>query len=397
MCLLAGMAGCASYENFANAFLRDAPSDDVVRIGVFEPLSGQDRELGVLELAGIELAHALRAEVIGKPVELVIADNHSDIDEAFSAAESLVGKKVAVVLGSYRSTLSIAGGSVFEAHRIPAIAVTNSNPLVTNTNDCYFRVRYVESFQGVAVAKYAIEELGISKAAVMREIDDNFSVAVSQAFADKVVSLTGDPDSIVYTADYAAGAANYTVELSKIKEAGAEVVFLPTSVENGVTVVTQARKLGLGALFLGTDRWQDASLLRAADAETLSGMAFSSDLGQQSVENALSLEFASAYAEKYGADATPDAAVGLGFDAYMLALDAIERAGTSVRTELIRDALTHTRSFPGVSGNITFDENGDPIKSVPITAVRDGAFVNIYTAEPNWGAPAADEGAADAD
>jgi branched-chain amino acid transport system substrate-binding protein len=384
------MTGCEAYENFADAFLRETRPDDVVRIGVFEPLSGRDGEFGALELAGIELAHTLRAEVIGKPVELVIADNHSDIDDAVPAARSLVERKVCVVLGSYRSTLSIAGGDVFEANRIPAVAVTNSNPLVTNTNDYYFRVRYVEAFQGVAAAKYAVEELGISRAAVMREIDDNFSVAVSQAFADKVVSLTGNPDSIVYTADYAANTANYTAELGRIKEAGAEVVFLPTSVENGLTVVKQAQKLGFDALFLGTDLWRDESLLRAADAETLSLMAFSSDMGQQSAENALSAEFARVYAEKYGEDAEPNAAVGLGFDAYMLALDAIERAGTSVRTELIRDALTQTRSFPGVSGNITFDENGDPIKSVPITAVRDGAFVNIYTAEPNWGAPAAD-------
>ncbi|MDR2295509.1 MAG: ABC transporter substrate-binding protein [Clostridiales Family XIII bacterium] len=386
--LLAGTAGCEAYDNFADAFLNEAPPDDIVRIGVFEPLSGQDREFGELELAGIELAHSLRAEVIGKPVELVIADNRSDIDEALTAAKSLADRKVAVVLGSYRSTLSIAGGDVFAENGIPSIAVTNSNPLVTNTNDYCFRVCYVESFQGVAVAKYAIEELGIEKAAVMREIDNNFSVAVSQFFADKIVSLTGKPDSIVYTADYAADTANYTEELRKIKEAGAEAVFLPTSIKNGVTVVEQARKIGLDAVFLGTDLWQDASLLQAADAETLAKMVFSSDLGQKTAETALSEEFARAYAEKYGDDAEPSAAIRLGFDAYMLALDAISRAGTSVRTELIRDALTHTRSFPGASGNITFDENGDPIKSVPITTVQNGAFVNIYTAEPNWGTPA---------
>jgi branched-chain amino acid transport system substrate-binding protein len=384
--LLAGSAGCASYDNFSDAFLAEELPDDVVRIGVFEPLSGQDREFGEAELAGIKLAHALHGEVIGKPVELVIADNHSDIDEAFPAAQSLVDKKVAVVLGSYRSTLSIAGGSVFEENRIPAIAVTTANPLVTSTNDCYFRVRYVEAFQGVAVAKYAIEELGITKAAVMRETDDNFSVAVSQAFADKIVSLTGNPDSVVYTADYAANTANYTEELNKIKEAGAEVVFLPASIETGVAVVTQARKLGLDAIFLGTDLWQDASLLSAADADTLARMAFSSEPGQNAAGNALSEEFARAYAKKYGDETAPSAAAMLGFDAYMLALDAIERAGTSVRTERIRDALARTHSFPGASGNITFDENGDPIKSVPITAVRNGAFVNIYTAEPNWGA-----------
>jgi branched-chain amino acid transport system substrate-binding protein len=381
-------AGCAVYDNFADAFLIGDAPDDVVRIGVFEPLSGKDREFGEAELAGIELAHSLYAEVIGKPVKLVTADNHSDIDEAAAAAQSLVDRQVSVVLGSYRSTLSIAGGQVFEENRIPAIAVTNSNPLVTNTNAYYFRARYVESFQGVAAAKYAVEELGISKAAVMREIDNNFATAVCQTFADKLISLTENPDSVVYTADYAADTANYSADLTSIKESGAEVVFLPTSVENGVTVVEQARKLGIRAIFLGTDIWQDEALLSAADAETLGMMAFSSDIGQEAAGNALSNEFKKAYAEKYGDDAEPDASTALGFDAYMLALDAISRAGTSVRTDLIRDALTLTRSFPGVSGNITFDENGDPIKSVPIMTVRNGAFVNIYTAEPNWGAPA---------
>jgi branched-chain amino acid transport system substrate-binding protein len=383
-----GMTACESYDNFADAFLNDAPSDDVVRIGVFEPLSGEDKEFGETELAGIELAHSLRAEAIGKPVELVIADNRSDIDEAFSAAKSLADKKVAIVLGSYRSTLSIAGGSVFEERKIPAIAITNSNPLVTNTNEYYFRVRYVESFQGVAAAKYAIEELGASKVAVMRESDNNFAIAVSQAFADKVVSLTGNPDTVAYTADYAAGTANYASDLTKIKESGAEIVFLPTSIENGVIVVEQARKLGVEALFLGTDLWDDDSLPGAADEATLDMMAFSSDFGHEEASgNALSTAFARAYAEKYGEDAEPNATIRLGFDAYMLAIDAIDRAGTSVRTEAIRDTLRDTRSFPGVSGNITFDENGDPIKSVPIMAVRNGAFVNIYTAEPNWGTP----------
>jgi branched-chain amino acid transport system substrate-binding protein len=383
--------GCETYDNFADAFLSDGISDDAVRIGVFEPLSGKDKEAGEAELAGIELAHSVRAEVMGKPVELVVADNHSDIDEAFSAARSLVEKKVAVVLGSYRSTLSIAGGSVFEENKIPAIAVTNSNPLVTNTNDYYFRARYVESFQGVAVAIYAVEELGAEKVAVMREIDNNFAIAVSQAFADKIVSLTDDPESVAYTADYAAGTANYSSELAGIRDSGAEVVFLPTSVENGAAVVEQARRLGVDALFLGTDLWDDETLLRAADETTLGRMAFSSDLGQDVGGNALSVAFSRAYAEKYGDGAEPSAAVMLGFDAYMLALDAIDRAGTSTRTDMIRDALTVTRSFPGVSGNISFDENGDPIKSVPIMTVRNGAFVNIYTAEPDWGESEPDE------
>ncbi|MDR3294561.1 MAG: ABC transporter substrate-binding protein [Clostridiales Family XIII bacterium] len=383
--LLFSLTGCVVYDNFAAAFLGAAPADDVVRIGVFEPLSGADKEAGELELAGIELAHALYPEVLGKPVELVVADNRSGIDEAKNAALWLADRQVSVVLGSYRSTLSLAGGEIFEERGIPAISVSNSNPLVTNANDYYFRVRYVESFQGVAIAKYAVEELQTAKAAVMREIGNDFAAAVSQAFSDKYTALTGDPESVVYTADYPADMADYSGEFAKIKETGAEVVFLPAAAEAAVEIVARAQDSGVQALFLGTDLWEAEALLQAGDSAVTDKMAFSAELGQDLEQSAPAKEFMAAFREKYGAEAVPAAATALAFDAYMLAREAIGSAGAGAGRDAVKTALAKTKSFAGVSGSITFDENGDPIKSVPIRAVRDGAFVTLYTAEPNWG------------
>jgi branched-chain amino acid transport system substrate-binding protein len=355
-----------------------------VLIGVFEPLSGSERAGGAAEIAGIELAHSLRPEVLGRPVELVRSDNRSDLDGARNAARLLAWRGVSVVIGSYGNTLSLAGGEVFEELGLPAIAVTNGNPLVTNTNDCYFRVRPLDTFQGVAAAKYAVEKLATTRAAVMRDTDSDYSVAMCQAFSDKYISLTGNPDAVAYTFDYGAGTDDYSSGLRDIRDAGAEAVFLPAEAGDALAAAGQAREIGLEAVFVGTELWEaDDTLLKATDSALLSRLAFSSAQGRDSGRTARRDEFLRAFSARFGGVTEPGPSVALGFDAYMLAIDAIERAGSAERGA-VRQALAETRSFPGASGEISFDENGDPIKPVPIMAARDGAFVNIYTAEPKW-------------
>ncbi|MDR0424884.1 MAG: ABC transporter substrate-binding protein [Clostridiales Family XIII bacterium] len=389
--------GCAAYDNFASGFMDEASPDGAFRIGVFEPLTGKDKESGQLERIGIELAHSLYPDVLGRPIELIVSDNRSDIGEARAAAEYLADKGVCIALGSYRSTLSLAGGEVFSERGIPAISITNANPLVTNTNEYYFRVRYVEAFQGVAAAKYAAEELQAGSAAIMREIDNDYAEALCQSFSDKFISLTGNGEAITHTSDYEAGTADFAAELNAIKETGTSVIFVPSSAEAALEIARQADALGIGAIFLGTDLWEESeALLKATDSAVLSRMAFSSDYGQNAEQSELATIFTRAYKEKFGSDGEPDHAVALGFDAYMLARDAIERAGENAGAGAVRGALASTKSYPGVSGNITFDENGDPIKSVSIMRPIDGKFVNIYTAEPNWG-PVPPEGPEEAD
>jgi branched-chain amino acid transport system substrate-binding protein len=393
--MCAAQYGCAAYDSFTSKFMdEDAPDGSVYRIGVFEPLTGKDKESGGLERIGIELAYRLYPDVLGKPIELIISDNRSDIGEARAAAEYLADKGVCVALGSYRSTLSLAGGEVFSERGIPAISITNANPLVTNTNDYYFRVRYVEAFQGVAAAKYAVEELRAGSAAIMREIDNDYAEALCQSFSDKFISLTGNAEAIAHTSDYEAGTKDFAAELNIIKETGASVVFVPASAEAALEIARQAGAMEISAIFLGTDLWEESdALLKATDGAILGKMAFSSDYGQNAEQSELATIFTRAYEEEFGLGSEPDHAVALGFDAYMLARDAIERAGEGAGVAAIRDALASTKTFQGVSGNIRFDENGDPIKSVSIMRPIDGKFVNIYTAEPNWGSVAPAEAA----
>jgi len=378
------LSGCATLDNFKSAFLEsEAANYDVVRIGVFEPLSGRDKKHGELELRGIKLANELFPTVIGKKVELVYADNKSDMDMAAAAAKELVEKKVSVVLGSYGSTLSLAGGEYFTEARIPAIAITATNPLVTSSSDYYFRACFVESFQGVALAKYVVEQMGTSTAAIFRDAEDDYAAAVSQTFSDKMVQLTADENAIVKVVEYTSAQKDFKPQLQQIKESGASFVLLAGKNKDAIRIMAQAKEAGIRLTFLGTDKWQSQSFLDEGGT-ALDGAVFSTYFDPQASITENTEVFLKAYREKYGEDAEPPAEAALGFDAYLLALNAINAAGTSVDGAAIRDQLAATKNFPGASGNITFDENGDPIKSVSIQTIINGDIFHIYTVEPTW-------------
>lgn len=383
MCL-ALFSGCTTFENFSGTFLvSDTEAADIVRIGVFEPLSGKEKKHGELELQGIELAHELFPEILGKKVELVYGDNQSDIDVAAFAAQDLVDKKVAVVLGSYGSTLSLAGSDYFSGAKIPAITITSSNPLVTSSSDYYFRTCFVDSFQGIALAKYAVEQAGTSKAAIFRDSDDDYAAAVSQTFTDKMLQLTGDENAIAKVIEYSHAQKDFKKQLQQVKDSGAGVVLLASKTKDAIEIMKQAKDMGLSLQFLGTDIWESEAFVKEGGT-AVEGAVFSSyfDPGTAITEN--TKVFLKAYREKYGAGAQPPSEVALGFDAYLLAVNAIGTAGTSVNGEAIRDQIAATRNFAGASGNITFDENGDPIKSVVIKTIINGEFVHLYTVEPTW-------------
>lgn len=384
-------AGCTTYDNFIE-YLNDEEDDsDTIRIGIFEPMTGSDKEAALPELTGIELAHELYPTVLGKKVELVYADNKSDIVIAENAAGELVDQNVKLVLGSYGNTLSLAGGEVFKSVEIPAIAITCTNPLLTKANEYYFRVCIVDSFQGHMAAKYVYNELGADRAIVMKASDDDFGAALSQQFSDGLVRLTGNEEAITGTVEYSRGTADYQKQLEKIKSLDVDIVYLPGTAEEAAAIVKQARALGIDSVFLGTDQWYKDVLIEQG-GEAAEGLVFTTFFDARSTLTDKTKEFLSAYREKYGEDDQPDSAVALGFDAYLLALDAIERhaiadsidAESKAGASSLRDVLLSTREFQGATGEISFGEIGDPIKPVVFITVENGKFIYKYTAEPEW-------------
>lgn len=381
--LAVNLTACTTYESFKSTFIdKETEPEATVRIGVFEPLSGEDKEKGELEVQGIELAHEMFPRALGKEVELIYGDNKSDMYVAESVAKELVDKRVSVVLGSYGSANSLIAIKIFEEAKIPAIAITNTNPLVTSYNPFYFRVCLLDSFQGTSLAKYAVESLGVKTAAILKPENDDYAIAVSQTFSDKMIQMTGDSGAVVVSCDYKADAEDFTKELTKIKKSGAEVVFLPEETDLSAKILKQAKKLGITASFLGTDHWDSEDFIGRLAEEKIENVSFSTVFDPNTGTTIMSESFLKAYKAKYGQDAVPDSAVALGFDAYMIAVDSLNKAETALDGDAIRKAVADTEMFPGSSGTITFDGNGDPIKSVVVKTIVSGSAVSVYTMEP---------------
>ena len=376
------LTGCETFNNFRAMFVEtEEELDAVIRIGVFQPLSGPHQRYGDLERRGIELAHELFPTVLGKDVELVFADNRSDIHIAEVAIQNLISRNPVIVLGSYGEIFSLIGAEFLEEAEIPAIAISNTNWLVTSNNPFYFRVRFVESFEGVAVARYAVEELDVSAAAIFQPANDDAAIAVSQAFRDTMERLTENPDIIVSSQDFDPNSEDFRPQLRMIRNSGAEVVFLPANIEVTAEILIQAEEIGLEAVFLGTSTWDNPELVELA-GEAAEGIAFSTIFDPDAGITEMTEVFLNAYREKYGEDAIPHPNVALAFDAYLVAIDAIERAGRVDLNRLIILRLLQTTDFQGATGSITFDDRGDPIKTVIIMTVRRGEIIATYAVDP---------------
>lgn len=372
---------CAAFMSCAKK--KTAAEPDAVKIGVFEPMTGANAAGGALEIEGIKLACELfpTVNVGGKEmkVELVIVDNKSDKVEAANAVQRLVDKeKVNVILGSWGSGFSIAAGPIVQDAKVPAIGLSCTNPLVTQGNDYYFRVCFIDPFQGTVMATYANKNLGAKNAAIIREVSNDYSVGLAKFFEDKFKSLTGDDSSILATLNYNTGDQDFTAQLTTIKSENPDVIFAPGNYTESALIMKQARELGVTAKFLGGDTWETPELIDVGK-EAVEGCVLSTFFDAGGATSELAQTFLSKYAEEYKKE--PAAVTALGFDGYRLACDAIARAG-SLDTTKIRDAIAATQNFEGVAGSVTLDSNGDATKSAFIKTVSGGKFTYLTIVNP---------------
>lgn len=378
--------GCTKTEEpAADAPAAEEPAaeeSDVIKIGVFEPMTGANAAGGALEIEGLKLANKLYPEVLGKQVELVIVDNKSDKVEAANAARRLVDKEqVPIVIGSWGSSFSMAAGPVVKDAQVAAIGTSCTNPLVTLGNEFYFRVCFIDSFQGVVMARYAYDEVGATKVAIIQEISNDYSVALAQFFTEEMKKLTGDEDVIVSVSNYNTGDQDFTAQLTNIKDSGADAIFAPGNFIESALIMKQAKELGIEIPFLGADTWETPEVIEIGQ-DAVEGAVFSTFFDSEVPLTDETTIFLEAYKAEYGEDKEPAAVTALAYDAYLVALNAIETAGTATDTVAIRDAVAATSMFPGAAGIISLDENGDAVKSAIIKTIEDGKFKYKATVEP---------------
>ena len=355
-----------------------------VKLGVFEPMTGANAAGGAMEVEGIKLANELYPTVkVGDKeykIDLVIVDNKSDKVEAANAAQRLVDQdKVNVVLGSWGSSLSMAAGPIVKDKKIPAVAMSATNPLVTKGNDFYFRVCFIDPFQGTVMANYAAKELKAKKAVIIREVSNDYSVGLARFFADSFKKLTGDDAAILGELNYNTNDQDFTAQLTTVKSMKPDVIFAPGNYTESALIIKQARELGITAPFLGGDTWEAPEFVDVGK-QAVEGAVLSTFFATEVPITPTSKEFLEAYRQRYKKE--PAAVTALGFDGYLVVRSAIEKAG-SLDGAKIRDALLTTQGFPGAAGLITFDADRNATKSAVIKVVKNGKFVYLTTVQPS--------------
>jgi branched-chain amino acid transport system substrate-binding protein len=366
------LAGCSSGSPSSSAAPSNPPSSssNVIKIGIYEPASGMNGAGGKQETLGMRYAHSVKPTVTigGKEytVELVEVDNQSDNSKAVSAAQQLITSGVSVVLGSYGSGVSIAAGQIFADAKIPAIGASCTNPQVTEGNPYYFRICFLDPFQGTVMANFAYEK-GLRKAAVLTEAGDDYSVGLGHYFSEAFKKLGGS----VVEAQFQSGETDFSATMASLVSAGVDVLFAPSSIESAPLIIKQARNAGLTGPIMAGDTWENETIItNAGDAAY---EVYLSAFFDPNDTSAAAKEFVEGYTEWLKADntrltnnggSTGVAGVSaLGYDAYMVAIAAIEAAqstdGTAIRDALI--GLQHS----GVTGECaSFDENGDAAKDM---------------------------------
>ncbi len=378
------LTGCTTFNNFKEAFLQQKKSSDVtIQIGIYEPMSGADSDAAKAEIKGIELAHEVYPNIGGKIVELVYSDNSSDIDAAETAINNLISKKPDIILGSYGSVYSMIAGKPVNDAKIPAIAITNDNPLVTKNYPYYFRVCYVDSNQGDLLAKYVLEQKQETTAGVLIPNNDDVAMAMATTFVDRIEAETENEDAITAYETYKPGQKDFTKPLKAIQESGVKSVLLPGDSVDSANIINQAADMGMDVMFLGSTDWSSKEFRsELSSSVSKEHLAFVNFFTADDTINQESEKFLEAYHEKYGKDKEPEDSVALGYDAYLIAINAVNDAGNDPSGNDIRKVLASAKEFQGASGNITFNTEGDPLRSAQISTWEGKKIVSTYTVEP---------------
>ena len=372
------LAGCERTPE-STSDSSSAAGGDVVKIGVFEPASGDNGAGGKQETLGIQYANYVTptVEIGGKEytVQLDIVDNESSNDKAPSAAATLVSDGVSVVLGSYGSGVSIAGSDTFKEAGIPVIGVTCTNPQITEGNTHYFRICFLDPFQGTVLANFASDNFSAKKAYVLTKLGDDYSTGLGYYFTEAFEALGGE----VVSETFQEGNSDFTSYITSAKNEGAEVFFAPSSTEVAALLIEQAASQGLGMPLLAGDTWDSNVILNAAEGKDVDiyVSTFYQEGGDPEFDAGIKewINSDSTAKANNGGDDTVSGLTVMGYDAYYVALEALKAAG-STDPASVNEALWDV-TYTGVSGDISFNEIGD--------ANRDAAYVkNANTETGAW-------------
>jgi branched-chain amino acid transport system substrate-binding protein len=359
-------AGCARQSN-------------TIKLGHYGSLTGSTAGFGQSVDKGARMAIDeinTAGGVLGRKVELKTEDDRSRPEEAKTAAIKLIEQeKVVALIGEVASSNSLAAAPDAQRSRIPMVSPASTNPDVTKVGDYIFRICFIDPFQGEVMAKFGRNSLGMTTAAVFTDVKSAYSVGLARYFMNTFTALGGQ---IVADESYAAGDIEFKAQLTKIKAANPQLIFIPGYYTEAGLIARQARELGIGAIFLGGDGWDNPQTMTIGGA-AVEGAYFSNHYSADD-PNPVIQEFVTKFKTRY--NEVPDAMAVLGYDAARIVVDAIGRAG-STEGPLLRDALAATKEYPGVSGKITIDADRNARKAAVVLKIQDGRLRYTETVNPS--------------
>ena len=352
-------------------------AQDEIAIGEYASLTGGNATFGQSSHAGTQLAvDEVNAAggVLGKKIKLVTADDQSLPGHAGPIVTKFIsGDKVVAVLGEVTSSKSLEAAPICQQNKIPMISPGSTNPKVTAVGDYIFRVCYIDPFQGEVMAKFALGK-GWKKIAVLTDTKEQYSLSLAGAFKE---SFTKNGGTIANEQSFSTGDRDFKAQITALKEAQPDAIFVPGYYGEVSLIARQARQLGLDAPLLGGDGWEGEALIKIGGKAIEGGFFTDHFSGQEQVP--VIQDFVKKYKEKYGM--VPDAMGALGYDSAMLLIEAMKRAGTT-DSEKLRDAIAATKDYQGVTGAISLDAQRNASKPAVIITISSGDYKFVESVNP---------------
>ena len=357
----------------------DKKSADTILVGEFASLTGKEATFGISSHEGTVLAFDeanAAGGVLGKKVKLLTEDNQSKSGESANAVNKLVSKDgVTAILGEVASSRSLEAAPICQQNKIPQISPSSTNPKVTETGDYIFRVCFIDPFQGTVMANFAKKTLKAEKVAIFTDVKSDYSKGLAKFFKEGFLKAGGQ---IVAELDYNGGDKDFKGQLTAIKSANPQGVFVPGYYTDAALICIQAKEVGLNAPLFGGDGWESDKLTEIGK-EAVEGNYFSThytpDAGGEKGK-----AFVEAYKKRFKGK-LPDAMAALGYDSAMILFDAMKRANSTDGTP-VRDALAATKDYDAVTGKITINKQRGADKSAVILQVKGGKFSYVETIAP---------------
>jgi len=341
---------------------------DKVKVGVFMSMTGDTANFGISSTNGIKMAadEANAAGGInGKQIELDVQDDRSDPSEAATIVTKFVTQDgVNAILGEVASSRSIAAAPIAQNAKIPMLTPSSTNPEVTRKGDYIFRSCFIDPVQGAAIAQFAARTLKAKRAAIMVDRKNDYSTGLETVIKATFARMGGE---MVQTQSYQAGDQDFNAQITSIKGANPDVIFVPGYYGDVALFAKQARDKGVTVPLVGGDGW-DAKQLYEIGGKALNGCYFTNHYSPYDTDPAV-VKFVTDYKARYGS--IPDALAATAYDAAKIMFDAIKRA-SSLDGKAIRDSLAATKDFPGVTGRVTFNSDRDAVKPIVMIEIKDG-------------------------